>query len=131
MEIYTPSKRWIIIGLFLLGVDVAILMQMNNFLDMFALFSTTIAAVGFILLGLGKLSYVELSNDYLVYHRLFSIKVEKWRIEEILLIRTKKRRGNTVYIYNGTDCIILPSYSDQFLTHLVRNAKHASLSHDE
>lgn len=124
MEIYTPSKKWFILGLF--SFVLAIFTITNHaVLDVIAGTIIILTGILYVLLGLGKISYVELSSEYLIYHSFFRLK--KWRIEEIHSIAKTKKNGNTIYVYKGTECIRFISYSDRFIEHLERVAKNAKV----
>lgn len=129
MEIYTPSKKIVLLGLLLIGLAVLPISD-HTIVGVIAGVVLIIGGIAFILLGLGKLSYVELTSDYLIYHTYFR-RIKRWRIEEISLItRIKRWDRTTIYVYKGNENIALYSYSDKFLDHLKRIAKNAKVTND-
>jgi hypothetical protein len=129
VEIYTPSKRFVLLGLLLICLAILPISD-HTIVGVIAGISSIIGGMAFILFGLGKLSYVELTNDYLIYHTYFR-RIKKWRIEEISLITKIKRWDRTtIYVYKGNENITLFSYSDRFLDHLKRIAKNAKVTND-
>ncbi|SFB62863.1 hypothetical protein SAMN05216312_1244 [Cohnella sp. OV330] len=129
MEIYTSRKSWVLFGLLLIGLAVLPILA-HTVVGVISGITTIIGGIAFILLGLGKLSYVELNNDYLIYHYFFK-KIKKWRSEEISLItRTKRWDRTTIYVYKGNENITLFSYSEKFWDHLGRIAKNAKVTNE-
>ncbi|ACT02345.1 hypothetical protein Pjdr2_3714 [Paenibacillus sp. JDR-2] len=129
VEIYTPSKKFILLGFLFICLAILPIAE-HTIIGVIAGISSIIGGMAFILFGLGKLSYVELTNDYLMYHTYFK-RIKRWRIEEISLITSTKRWDRTtIYVYKGNENIILYSYSDRLLNHLKRIAINAKATID-
>ncbi|WP_219834284.1 hypothetical protein [Paenibacillus sp. R14(2021)] len=125
MEIYTPSKTWIPFGLLLFCLAILPIIE-HTIIDVIMSVIVILTGIFFILFGLGKISKVELTNEYLTYYNFFR-RVKKWRVKEIYLVSRMKKHGNTIFVYIGTESITLHSYSDQFLNHLESIAKNAKV----
>ncbi|MFD2331661.1 hypothetical protein ACFSR7_20595 [Cohnella sp. GCM10020058] len=60
MEIYTPRKSWVLFGLLLIALAI-LPIKAHSVFDIIVGIATIIGGASFILIGLGKLSYVELA----------------------------------------------------------------------